>query len=118
MGLESGAAPPYVRIMQSLKPRLKQCRFRGFVPRKERNTAGQKTAPMARSETPGELLKRQKMDSPSGSAVKNLPSSAGDTGSSLVGKLRSRMLQGQLSLCATIIEPLRAVMMLWIIIHR
>ena len=45
------------------------------------------------------------MDSPSGSAVKNLPSSAGDAGSSLVGKLRSRMLQGQLSLCATIIEP-------------
>ena len=84
MGLDSGAAPPYVRIMQSLKPRLEECRFRGFVPRKEQNTAGQKTAPMARSEPPGEFKKRQKMDGPSGSVVKNLPSSAGDAGSSLV----------------------------------
>ena len=44
------------------------------------------------------------MDIPSGSVVKNLPSSAGDAGSSLVRKLRSHMLQGQLSLCPTIIE--------------
>ena len=105
MRLESGAAPPYVRIMQSLKPRLEGCRFRGFVPRKEQNIAGHKTAPMARSEPSGEFKKSQKMDRPNGSVVKNLPSSAGDAGSSLVGKLGCHMLQGQLSLCATIIEP-------------
>ena len=105
MRLESGAAPPYVRIVQSLKPRLEGGRFRGFVPRKEQNTAGHRTAPMARSEPSGEFKNRQKMDRPSGSVAKNLPPSAGDAGSSLVGKLGGHMLQGQLSLCAAIIEP-------------
>ena len=58
------------------------------------------------------------MDIPSGSVVKNLPSSAGDAGSSLVQKTKIPYASGAAKPVPYNYWDPRAVMMLCIIIHR